>query len=426
MDCANGLSRIRHLVFGLPRFASLFVYTSLVTLTLPVWILQNVGDEVKGRHLGLITAAAALLSVALLAVFGWYRDRRSRIAQGPKYPLYALGLMLPGLLLLHTELAYSAGIMVFLVLIVARSFCEASHLAVLADQPTAGGTERYTAGIAFWHFLGTGLGAAAFGLVSGTSWLGMGGSAANAALLSFCVVAFSMVGYYGGYVRKMRDRMMPPVEESRRMPMRLPRNLWLLVGARVFFLSGLLLIATFLVYIVRDLLAAGNVRQMTALLYGGSIIGSVLAALPAGRLTARRGERFVLFLAGTLLAGVAALFFLLGRIHLAVTIACMLAYGAGFAMVISAGLSLTVKLIPHPRMSGRIMAVMTAATFVAQFVASLSGAAVLDPFNRLRPNLGYLALLVLVEIYLAAGGLFLFFMKEETGEGGRGKSSQWK
>lgn len=412
MGSVNGPSRIRYLVFGLPRFASLFVYTSLVTLTLPVWILQNVGDDAKGRHLGLITAAAALLSVALLAVFGWYRDRKNRIAQGPKYPLYALGVMLPGLLLLNTELAYGTGVLVFLVLIVARSFSEASHLAVLADRPGLSGRERYTAGIAFWHFLGTGLGAAAFGLVSGASWLGMGGSAANAALLSFCVVVLSMAGYYGGYVRNTVDRLIPPVEELRCVPMRLPRNLWLLIGARVFFLSGLLIIATFLVFIVRDLLGAENVRGTTALLYGGSIIGSVLAALPAGRLTARRGERFVLFLAGAMLAGVAALFFLLGRIHFAVTIACMLAYGAGFAMVISAGLSLTVKLIPHPRMSGRIMAVMTASTFVAQFVASLSGAAVLDPFNRLSPNLGYLALLVLVEIYLAAGGLFLYFMKE--------------
>ncbi|HDQ04707.1 MAG TPA: MFS transporter [Deltaproteobacteria bacterium] len=412
MRSVNSMPRIRHLAFGLPRFASMFVYTSLVTLTLPVWILQEVGDQVKGVHLGMITAAAALLSVGMLVFFGWYRDRESRIIQGPKYPLYALGIMLPGLILLHTELAYVPGVVIFLVLIVARSFCEASHLAVLADQPQLGGTERYTAGIAFWHFLGTGLGAAAFGLVAAKAWFGPAGSAANPAFLSFFVVLLTMVAYHQLVVRKSIVDPEPRRLRPERVPVRLPRNLLLLIAARVLFLSGLLIISTFLVFIVRDLLGAENVRRTTALLYGGAIFGSVLAALPAGRLTERCNERYVLFLAGGIQALTAVLFFTLGRFHLVITLLCMLAYGAGFSLVISAGLSLTVKFIPHPRMSGRIMAVITASTFLAQFVASASGAMVLDPLNRLSPNLGYFALLVLLELYMLAGGVFLYFIKE--------------
>ena len=89
----------------------------------------------------------------------------------------------------------------------------------------------------------------------------------------------------------------------------------------------------------------------------------------------------------------------------------MIVYGAGFSLIFSAGLSLTVKLIPHPQMSGRIMAIITATTFFSQFLASLSGAAVLDPLNRIRPNLGYFALLLLIEMYFLAGGFFLFKIK---------------
>jgi len=86
----------------------------------------------------------------------------------------------------------------------------------------------------------------------------------------------------------------------------------------------------------------------------------------------------------------------------------MFLYGAGISGIISAGLSLTVKLIPHPQLSGRIMALLTAGTFLSQFLASISGALVLDPLNRLQHNLGYYGLLAIMEMYFILGGIFLF------------------
>ena len=90
MNTVSGRQKILSLLFGLPRFATMFVYTSLVTLTLPLLVVETVGDQSKGKHLGLITAAAALLSVGILYAFGRYRDRESRLIQGPRYPLYGL------------------------------------------------------------------------------------------------------------------------------------------------------------------------------------------------------------------------------------------------------------------------------------------------------------------------------------------------
>jgi len=412
MDSVSRTQKIRALFFGLPRFATMFVYTSLVTLTLPLFVVETVGDQSKGKHLGLITAAAAFLSVGILYLFGRFRDRKSRIIQGPKYPIYGLGLMLPGLIILAAGRKYSLLIFAFFIIIVSRSFCEASHLAVLADRPPFGGRQRFTAGIAFWHFLGTGLGALSFGFLPRMSLIRGGGLTSSPAALAAFLVALSMGGYYFLFARPKQRAALPSQSPGKPMRFKLPRNLIFLIGARIFFMCGILIISTFLLYIVRDLIAAQNVQRTTALLYGVSIIGAILAALPAGKLTEKRGERFVLFLSGAVLALTAVLFFTLGRFHPALTMICMMVYGSGFALTFSAGLSLTVKLIPHPRMSGRVMAIITASTFVSQFLASLSGAAVLDPLNRIGHNLGYFVLLILIEIDFLVGGLLLFKIKD--------------
>lgn len=403
------------LSFGLPRFATMFVYTSLVTLTLPMVVVEAVGDQSKGKHLGLITAATALLSVAILYVFGRYRDRKSRPIQGPRYPVYGLGLMMAGLIILTLGGEYSLVVLAFFIVIGARSFVEASHLAVLADSPPYGGRERYTAGIAFWHFLGTGLGAVSFGFLPG-SWISTGGLTSAPAGVAGILVILSLTGYYFLYVRRRPPAESPPPGKQEHLWLSLPRNLVYLIFARIFFLCGILIVSTFLLYIVDDLIAARNVRSMTALLYGGSIVGGVLAALPTGRLTKRRGERFVLFLSGAILALTIVLFFTVGRFHTTITLLCMVVYGIGFSMTFSAGLSLIVRLMPHPRMSGRIMAIITASTFFSQFLASVSGAAVLDPLNRLGHNLGYFILLILIEMYFLIGGFFLFKIKFRDGK----------
>jgi hypothetical protein len=45
--------KIHPILFGLPRFATMFFYTSLVILSLPLVVLDKVGENSKGLHLGL-------------------------------------------------------------------------------------------------------------------------------------------------------------------------------------------------------------------------------------------------------------------------------------------------------------------------------------------------------------------------------------
>ena len=395
-------------IFGIPRFATMFFYTSLVILTLPLLVVRAVGENSKGLHLGLITGGAALLSVGALYVFGIYRDRKRRTFQGVKYPLYGLTLALPALVLISTSEHYPVLVFAFFVLIISRSFCEASHLSILTDLPDLKDRGSYTSGITFWHFLGSGLGAFAFGFLPGlTDSIGWSLSS-GIGTIAIAVVTVAMILFYLVFFRSGSWKELKPGEKEETVRFSIPRSLQYLIYARFFLLSGILIISTFLVFVVRDYLGAAETEKTTALLYTWSIVGAIISALPAGKLVKRKGEIPVLFISGMALSLVTALFFLLGPAHPWISIPCMVIYGAGFAGTISSGLSLTVKLIPHPQMSGRVMAIIASSTFLAQFLASLSGAALLDPLNRLRDNLGYFGLLALIEVYFILGGIFLY------------------
>jgi MFS family permease len=185
------------------------------------------------------------------------------------------------------------------------------------------------------------------------------------------------------------------------------RDLVSLLIARTFFLAGTLIITTFLYYLTRDVLAAENPQRTTGLLYAVAIAGALLFALPVGRLTETVGEVPILFGSGSAIAVVAVLFLVAGSSRPAVAIACMLVYGACSAALIGSGISFLVRLVPHPAVAGRVMAVFTAATFVSQLLASLTGAALLDPLNRARAGAGYLGLVAALELYFALGAVFL-------------------
>ncbi len=408
MSIPSLLPKMHPLLFGIPRFATMFFYIALVTLSLPLVVVEHAGEYSKGLHLGLITGGAALLSVGILYFFGIYRDRKRRTYQGIRYPLYGLALALPALVLISTSEYYDVLVIAFIILVISRSFCESSHLSVLTDLPDLKDRGHYTAGITFWHFLGSGLGALSFGFLSkSSSYFGLRLSS-GLGVISFLIVLVSIAVFYTIFFQAWKNEKLAPGQSEQVICFELPKSLKYLIFARFFFLSGILIISTFLVFVVRDYIAADEIKKTTALLYAWSIVGAIVSALPAGKLLKRKGEIPVLFFSGISLATVAAGFFLFGPRYPVINIPCMILYGAGFAGIISAGLSLTVKLIPHPQMSGRIMAIVASSTFLAQFLASVSGALFLDPLNRLHNNLGYFGLLGIMEIYFIIGGVFLY------------------
>jgi hypothetical protein len=410
--------RLNPALFGLPRLATAYVNTALVTLGLPAVILQAAGDAHKGRHLGLVTAAGALVSICVLYASGSLSDRSRGTAGRMRLPIAGLAAVLVPLALLAGETSYPVVLAATLVLIAARSLCDASHLPILADRLAGVGSTRLAAFISFYHFLGAGLGSLVFAASAQWSSITLGVHS-PAAVVGMAVTLGALAGFCAssGSITSVADTRPEPRPPAVRQA--LSRDLLCLLLARTFFLAGTLIITTFLFYLTRDVLGAENPERTTGLLLAVAILGALLLALPLGRLAEAVGEVPILFGSGAAIAAVAVLFLVAGPRHPAVGVACMLVYGGCSAALIGSGISLLVKLVPHPLVAGRVMAVFTAGTFASQLLASLTGAALLDPLNRAHAGAGYVGLLAALELYFGLGAVFLLRVRARGAAGER-------
>ena len=402
------------ILFGLPRFATTFYYSALITLTLPKIIQEAVGDQQKGLHLGSVMGLASLVSILLLYILGHLSDVYIQRSDRKRYQTCSLFLSLPPLLVFALGAGYPILVLSAITLICARSLSDASHLSILADQVDFEKKERFSTYISFYHFLGSGLGTLAFGYLPQTYEPLDISFHSTPAAISTAVILLVIAGFHFSYrpVSFLKEKVEPiPIDRPRLI---IPPNLMNLIAARLFFLAGILVIMTFLVFMVRDLLEAKDVKQTTALLYTGALVGALIFSFPAGRICEKTGERSMLLFVGVWLAVVPVVFIIFGRTYMFVAMICMVIFGGGFAAMITSGISLITKLVPNPEVSGRIMAIVTASSFISQFLASISGALLLDPFNRLGKNYGYYALLAIIEIFFLFGGVFLIRIDSTT------------
>jgi len=424
-------------LFALPRLATSFVGTGIVTLALPQMVVAAVGDAQKGLHLGSITAAASIASLAALYVSGVHSDR-SRLGGGRRgLPVLWLSVMLVPLLVLALGATYPIAVGAVVALAVARSLCDAAHLPIIADDFREASSRRagipasatLSAHIAFQQFLGAALGALAFAMLPWT-----GGPSAplrtGVAPAAVPLLIMAMIGFRRSYLPLHRAGPQPKANgsggaasaqpaigrapapgigtdgESTGGPL-ISASLRNLLAARTLFMAGVFIISTFLVFLVRDVLGAADVERITAILFGGTLVGALATALPAGRVAAKFGDRRMLVVAGLAVGMVAPAFLAFAPGRPAIAVVCMLLYGGAFGIVVTSGLSLTLAVVGDPARAGRVMALASATTFLAQAIASVTGAVLLDPLNWLRPNAGYAGLVVLIEVLLVAGGWFL-------------------
>ena len=339
-------SPVSALLFALPRLATAFAGTAIVTLTLPQMVVAAVGDARKGLHLGSITLAASLASLAALYASGRFSDRRRQTTGRRRLPAVWLALMVAPLAVLAVGVRYPVAVAAILALVVTRSLCDAAHLPIIADDfrglpggPRHALRTRLSAHIAFDHFVGSGLGAAAF---AGLPDVATGSLRVAAAPVAIVLAVASAAGFLRSY---RTDRVLPDPAGAAPGPAGAgdPVEPWFspclrdLLTARTLFMAGVLIVSTFLVFLVRDVLAAADVEQVTAMLFGGAIAGALLTALPAGRLAARVGDRPMLMAAGLVIAVVAPAFLVLAPQRPAVAMTCMVLYGGAFGVIDDVG-----------------------------------------------------------------------------------------
>ena len=105
-----------------------------------------------------------------------------------------------------------------------------------------------------------------------------------------------------------------------------------------------MVVPIFLVFIVRDLMAAENVRQSAATLMICALIGGLIFSGFSGRMVRQMGEVRMLFRAGWTIALTAPVFIFGIPYSTLLAMGCMVVFGAGFGAVMAAGTSLSIKL----------------------------------------------------------------------------------
>lgn len=391
------------LLFAMPRMAGTFSHTGLFILSLPLLLLSGESSSNKGAELALINSVAAICSIILLWFFGSTADRRTHECGNRWLVILCLALAVPPLIVLTFFKGIVAAALALVTIYLARVLTDSLMLAHLAEDDTLVPRKRFTTALVCMHFLGSLAGAAAFGclpfsltVVSGWSFLPVAGVATVltvTALLSFVLAT--------------KESPINQKSTSPYSPFSLTADCKRFLAGRCCFLAGILVVPLFLVYMIDDVMQVADVKGTSAELMVCLLVGGLLASAVSNRLMQKSGELLLLFRVGFLLAVIAPLFMLLLWKGSPLIYCCILLLGAGFGIIMAAGTALNVRLVGKTGIAGRYMALVTISTFLAQFLASAIGGVVLDLFNRVGENLGYVGLLVLVECFFCCGWLIM-------------------
>ncbi len=187
--------------------------------------------------------------------------------------------------------------------------------------------------------------------------------------------------------------------------------LWL-VGSRWFVLMGVNMLINFATFYLAQtfLLSQGETGGVNVLVLGATVLGNVVAVIPAGRISDRIGRKPVIYAAcatgGFGMAIVAA------APAVPIVVAGAVLFGAGCGMFLAVDWALMTDIIPKAS-SGRYMGISNVATATSGIVAVMSGGLLMDAANRgMGYGVGPRMALALAVIYFVVGALLLRPVRE--------------
>ncbi len=182
--------------------------------------------------------------------------------------------------------------------------------------------------------------------------------------------------------------------------------LWL-VGSRWFVLMGANMLVNFATFYLAQTfaLSQGETGGTNILLLAGTVLGNVVAVIPAGRLSDRIGRKPVIYAACVVGGSGMAIVSAAPAIPAAIVGAAL--FGAGVGMFLAVDWALMTDIIPKAS-SGRYMGISNVATATSGIFAVMSGGVLMDATNRafgygVGPRLAF----ALAVVYFVLGALLL-------------------
>lgn len=394
------------------------LWPSLHTLIIPLRLLEFASEAQKNTYLGLVTFTGSIIAVLIQPLAATLSDRfTSRL--GRRRPFILVGTLLALLFLPGIGFSYS---FVFLF----SSYCLLQVATNIAQGP-------------FQAFIPDLVPEKRKGVASGIKSLAeILGAVAFLRLVAFFMDNYSTegdemwlwmaLGFPGlillvamvATMLTVKERPLSPgVQPSTRKAMLgaykidargHPGFVWFLIS-RLFILMAMVVLQTFALYFIRDVIHHPNPAGVTADLMITVGIFLLLAVYPAGQLSDKLGRKPIILFSGLIgIAGIAVLF--LARTYSGILV-CGSLLGLSSGAFLSSNWALATDLVP-PGEEARYLALTNIATAGAGALARLTGPAI-DFFNAQQLGLGYSVMLLICIFYFLLGSLLVLPVRKKVG-----------
>jgi len=382
------------------------LWVSLHTIIIPLHLLEFVPEAQKNTYLGLLIFAGSMIAVFIQPLAGAISDRFSS-PLGRRRPFILVGTLVALLLLPSIGLSGSFPFLLlgYCLLQVATNIAQSPFQAFIPDLVPQGRKGIASGAKSLAEVLG---GVAFLRLVAYfmDNYAGGGGE-----MWLWLAIGFIGLILLGGMIATMLT-----VKEQPSSPSGQPSMVKTLAGAykidvkgnlgfvwfllsRLFILMAMVILQTFALYFIRDVIHHPNPAGVAADLMITVGVFLLLAVYPAGQLSDRLGRKPIIIFSGLIgILGIAVLFF--SRTYTGILV-CGGLLGISSGTFLSTNWALAIDLVPAGE-EARYLGLTNIATAGAGALARLTGP-VIDFFNVQQSGLGYSVMLLICVFYFILG-----------------------
>ncbi|GEM85953.1 MFS transporter [Meiothermus granaticius] len=381
-------------------FSSSFKWFLVLWVLLPTRIAELSPEPERAGRLGFLFIVSAVLAILGPPVFGYWSDRVGR-----RMPFIAFGAVITALSLVWMAFAssYAQLAVAYILLQLSDDAITGPYASLVPDL-----VARRRRGVASgWLGILQVVGSVVAGLVVLLP-LGLEGQFLLIALINllgaFLVVAFVReVPGLKGRPEGLGSSLLAPWYSNDF------RWVWL---TRFLVMLGQYVVLTYLLYYLADVvqkfsvagsLYASEPAQATGLMGLLIALGTVLAALPAGRLSDHRGRKPVIYVAG---GGLALLMLLFLIPNFTWLLFCALLFGALFGAYLSVDWALISDVLPNPQAHATDMGVWQISSILPQLLAGSLGAW-LGSVGAQSGGSGYTLIFLVTAVCFALGAILI-------------------
>ena len=406
---ARRLSLVDQLFLSLHWFSLNYHWGALLTIVVPAAVARQVLPAQREQVLGFITAVGALVALVVLPLAGALSDR-STSRLGRRRPFMIVGGILNVCALL--ALAYAPTLVLlavaFWLVELTYNIGSSAYGGLFPDMVP----EAQVASASGFMGLMTFLGIAGGGIAAGVLLSGR----PLPASLSIIVLMVLTTALTVWWFREQPLLHRPPFNWREFLvgfwvdPRQHPDFAWLFLS-RFLTMMGFYTLTTFLLLFLLSYLHLQNVAAKTGYVQAAVVLGGLVSAYTAARLSDRIGRRPIVSIANGIMGAVILVFLLAPSFTLMLLLGVV--FGIGFGAFTSVDWALAVEVLPSKSSAAKDLGIWGISVTLPQVLAPGFGALLFYIVRRVgadqgASNQGYIILFVIGAVYFFLGALTIW------------------